>query len=261
MDIRQLGEKEAFYRLRSGKAFLSLPKRISPLSGSRSPETASSGWTPRAGIPCPPTAERRDSSCARGRRRVRRCRFPDRRKSRRGGVHREEHPYQPGRNGSGGTGPGDGADRAGGGGGVPPAVAGELRQYGEWVSTPEYGYAWRPYVEDGWEPYDYGRWTWVAPYGYTWVGYEPWGWWPYHTGWWWSSPGFGWVWSPYHSFASVHYTFGHSRYFGHHSRFFPSTVRFVGRDRFVRWVPSRPGRTRSDSRSFARGDSRLARWD
>jgi hypothetical protein len=134
--------------------------------------------------------------------------------------------------------------------GVPPAVAGELRQYGEWVPTPEYGYAWRPYVEDGWEPYYYGRWTWVAPYGWTWVGYEPWGWWPYHTGWWWPSPLYGWVWCPFHS--AIH---------GHHARFFPANVRFVGKDRFVRWVPARPGERRADSRSFARGDTRLARWN
>jgi hypothetical protein len=65
--------------------------------------------------------------------------------------------------------------------GIPSSAANELRQYGEWVSTPEYGYAWRPYVDDGWEPYYYGRWAWVSPYGWTWVGYEPWGWWPYHA--------------------------------------------------------------------------------
>jgi hypothetical protein len=120
--------------------------------------------------------------------------------------------------------------------------------------TPDYGYVGRPNVQNGWQPYEYGRWTRGAPYGGTWVGYEPWGWWPYHTGWWWPSPVFGWVWCPYHSFVSVHFTFGHSRFFGHHARFFPATVRFVGSDRFVRWVPSRPGKTRSDSLSFARGD-------
>lgn len=115
--------------------------------------------------------------------------------------------------------------------GVPPAVAGELRQYGEWVPTKEYGVAWRPYVEDDWEPYYYGRWTWLSPHGWTWVGYEPWGWWPYHTGRWWSSPVYGWVWCPFRSFVSVQFAFGHSIFHGHHARFFPANVRFAGRDR------------------------------
>ena len=145
--------------------------------------------------------------------------------------------------------------------GVPPEVAVELRQYGEWVSTPEYGVVWRPYVDDGWEPYYYGRWTWVSPYGWTWVGYEPWGWWPYHTGWWWPSPAFGWVWCPLRSFVSVDFVFGGSIYHGHHARFFPANVRFFGRDRFVRWVPERPGVIGSRSSSFSRDDTRLARWN
>jgi hypothetical protein len=142
---------------------------------------------------------------------------------------------------------------------VPPEVDEELGLYGEWVSTPEYGYAWRPYVGDGWEPYYYGRWVWVSPYGWTWVGYEPWGWWPYHTGWWWSSPVFGWVWCPFHSFVSSNVVFRHSVFHGHHARFFPANVRFVGRDRFVRWVPVRPGVIAS--RSLPRGDTRLAQWN
>ena len=144
---------------------------------------------------------------------------------------------------------------------VPPEVAGELRNYGEWVDTPEYGYAWRPYVDDGWEPYYYGHWVWVDPYGWTWVAYEPWGWWPYHAGWWWPSPAFGWVWCPFHSFVSFDFFFGRSEFFGHHARFFPGNVRFVGRGHFVRWVPARPGEIASRSRSFSRNDTRLARWD
>jgi hypothetical protein len=262
VDIRQLGEKEVFYRLRSGHAFLSLPKedfapvRIT-IPGNRELRVDTPG--------------RYSVSTDRGT-----TRFLVR--TGEGAVTDETGspiPVRPGEEASIGenvrirrvetavkepvpettlTGPEAEA-------GVPPAVAGELRQYGDWVSTPEYGYVWRPYVEDGWEPYYYGRWTWVAPYGWNWVGYEPWGWWPYHTGWWWPSPVFGWVWCPFHSFVSVHFTFGHSIFFGHHVRFFPANVRFVGSDRFVRWVPSRPGETRSDFRSFARGDSRLARWD
>ena len=84
--------------------------------------------------------------------------------------------------------------------GIPQEAATELRQYGEWVSTPDYGYVWRPYVADGWSPYYYGQWRWVYPYGWNWVGYEPWGWWPYHYGGWVSYPSFGWVWCPFNSF-------------------------------------------------------------
>jgi hypothetical protein len=144
---------------------------------------------------------------------------------------------------------------------VPPAVAGELRQYGEWVSTPEYGNVWRPYVDDGWEPYYYGRWAWVEPYGWTWVGYEPWGWWPYHAGWWWPSPVFGWVWCPFHSFVSFNFFFGSSVFTCHNARFFPGNVRFIGRGQFVRWVPARPGETASRAGSFSRSDTRLTAWN
>lgn len=95
--------------------------------------------------------------------------------------------------------------------GIPQAAATELRQYGEWVSTPDYGYVWRPYVADGWSPYYYGQWSWVYPYGWNWVGYEPWGWWPYHYGGWVSYPAFGWVWCPYNSFFSVGFYWGGNR--------------------------------------------------
>ena len=96
--------------------------------------------------------------------------------------------------------------------GVPQEAATELRQYGEWVSTPEYGYAWKPYVADGWAPYYYGRWSWVYPYGWTWVGNEPWGWWPYHYGGWVSYPAFGWVWCPFNTFFSVGFAWGGNPY-------------------------------------------------
>jgi hypothetical protein len=262
VDIRRLGEQEVSYRLRSGRAVLSLPKEdFAPVRitvpGNREVRVDTPGRyslatdrgttrflvragegavTDEDGSPIPVQAGEEASI------------GEEIRISRAASAAPEPAPEA--------TLTGPEADT-----GVPPAVAGELRQYGEWVPTPEYGYAWRPYAEDGWEPYYYGRWTWVSPYGWTWVGYEPWGWWPYHTGWWWPSPVYGWVWCPFNSFVSVHFAFGHSIFFGHHARFFPANVRFVGRDRFVRWVPSRPGERRSGFRSFARGDSRLARWD
>jgi hypothetical protein len=261
MDIRQLGEKEVSYRLRSGEAELSLPAenfapvrvtvpgnhevradapgRYSLSTDGETTRFAVSSGTGAVTDPKGPliVVQAGEEASVGGEIRIRRV----------DAAPPETVSEEPALSGP--------AREAG----VPPVVDEELRSYGEWVSTPEYGYAWRPYVEDGWEPYYYGRWSWVSPYGWTWVGYEPWGWWPYHTGWWWPSPVFGWVWCPYNSFVSFNYAYGHSFYRGHHARFFPGNVRFVGRDRFVRWVPERPGRIAS--RTLPRGDTRLGRWN
>jgi len=145
---------------------------------------------------------------------------------------------------------------------VPPAAAYELRDYGEWVNSSEYGMVWQPRVATGWSPYYYGRWAWVSPYGWTWVSYEPWGWYPYHFGWWVSDPFFGWVWSPFRSFVSVSFVFGNARFtqFHRNAFFFPSTVRFVRDGGGVRWVPLRPGE-RFVRPAFTRFDARLGRWE
>ena len=98
------------------------------------------------------------------------------------------------------------------------------------------------------------------PYGWTWVSNEPWGWYPYRCGYWLTDPVFGWVWSPFNAFVSVDFVFGSSR-FRHHNVFFrPATVRFIRDGGNVRWVPLRPGE-RFRPAAFARGDSRLARWN
>ena len=145
-------------------------------------------------------------------------------------------------------------------GDAPPVVANELREYGEWVDVPAYGHVWRPRVAAGWSPYVYGRWVWISPYGWTWVSNEPWGWYPYRCGYWLSDPFFGWIWSPFNAFVSVDFTFGSHR-FRHHNVFFrPATVRFISEGGNVRWVPLRPGE-RFRPAGFARGDSRLARWN
>ncbi len=144
--------------------------------------------------------------------------------------------------------------------GIPPAAAGELRDYGKWVWTAEYGYVWSPYVADDWTPYYYGRWAWVYPYGWTWVAYEPWGWWPYHFGWWVSYPAFGWVWCPFNSFVSVDFVFARSRFFFHRGFFFSANVVFRNDGRFVRWTPARPG-TAVTRATFSRGDTRLPQWN
>ena len=145
-------------------------------------------------------------------------------------------------------------------GDAPPVVVNELQEYGEWVDVPTYGTVWRPRVAAGWSPYVYGHWTWISPYGWTWVSYEPWGWYPYRCGYWLTDPVFGWIWSPFNAFVSVDFVFGSSR-FRHHNVFFrPATVRFVPEGGNVRWVPLRPGE-RFRPAGFARGDSRLARWN
>ncbi len=146
--------------------------------------------------------------------------------------------------------------------GVPPAAAHELREYGEWVHSSEYGYVWRPRVSAGWSPYYYGRWTWISPYGWTWISYEPWGWYPYHYGYWYTDPVFGWVWYPFHSFLSLSFSFGHYHYphYHRHAYYYPARVRFVRDGRRVRWVPLRPGE-RTGRIAYTRSDPRLASWE
>jgi len=145
--------------------------------------------------------------------------------------------------------------------GVPPAAANELRDYGEWVYSSEYGYVWRPRVSQGWSPYYYGRWTWISPYGWTWVSYEPWGWYPYHYGYWYTDPAFGWVWYPFQSFISFSFVWGGYSYPYYHgySYYYPARVRFIHNGRTVRWVPLRPGE-RSVRIAYTRSDTRLTSW-
>jgi hypothetical protein len=145
-------------------------------------------------------------------------------------------------------------------GDAPAVVVNELREYGEWVNVPTYGFVWRPRVTVGWSPYVYGRWAWISPYGWTWVSNEPWGWYPYRCGYWLTDPVFGWIWSPYNAFVSVNFVFGSNRYRHYNVFFRPATVRFVPEGRDVRWVPLRPGE-RFRPVEFARGDARLARWN
>ncbi len=71
-----------------------------------------------------------------------------------------------------------------------------LAPYGNWVSVPEYGYAWYPYgVGSSWRPYSYGRWSW-SDYGWIWISDEPWGWATYHYGRWVFDDYYGWLWLP-----------------------------------------------------------------
>jgi hypothetical protein len=72
----------------------------------------------------------------------------------------------------------------------------ELSPYGDWVHTPEYGWAWFPRdVAPYWRPYSDGRWV-QSDYGWTWVSFEPFGWATYHYGRWVLDRRFGWLWIP-----------------------------------------------------------------
>jgi len=145
--------------------------------------------------------------------------------------------------------------------GIPAAAATELRGYGEWVWTSDYGYVWRPNVADDWAPYYYGRWVWAYPYGWNWVGYEPWGWWPYHYGWWVSVAAWGWVWAPCNAFYSGGYYYHGYPYSYRYGYYHPANVRFVNDGRYVRWIPEQPGRGAARAAQFSRTDTRLARWN
>lgn len=89
---------------------------------------------------------------------------------------------------------------------APPANAGasvslsffydSLAPYGNWYSSAEFGYVWRPaHVSIGWRPYVDGRWV-HTDLGFTFVSSDPWGWGPYHYGRWYLDPYYGWVWVP-----------------------------------------------------------------
>lgn len=73
----------------------------------------------------------------------------------------------------------------------------ELSPYGTWIQDPEYGYVWRPDVEQGdFRPYySNGRWA-MTEYGNTWVSNYDWGWAPFHYGRWVYNRYRQWIWIP-----------------------------------------------------------------
>lgn len=70
-----------------------------------------------------------------------------------------------------------------------------MGQYGNWITSPQFGRVWQPYSAQGWRPYLYGHWL-NTQYGPTWEGYEPWAWAGYHYGDWAYTRDAGWVWIP-----------------------------------------------------------------
>lgn len=73
----------------------------------------------------------------------------------------------------------------------------ELSPYGTWIQDPQYGYVWRPDVEQGdFRPYyTNGRWA-MTEYGNTWVSNYDWGWAPFHYGRWVYNRYGQWIWIP-----------------------------------------------------------------
>jgi hypothetical protein len=73
----------------------------------------------------------------------------------------------------------------------------ELSPYGQWIQDPQYGYVWRPDVDqEEFRPYySNGRWA-MTEYGNTWVSNYDWGWAPFHYGRWVYNRYNSWVWIP-----------------------------------------------------------------
>jgi hypothetical protein len=73
----------------------------------------------------------------------------------------------------------------------------ELSPYGQWIQDPQYGYVWRPDVDqEEFRPYyTNGRWA-MTEYGNTWVSNYDWGWAPFHYGRWVFNRYNNWVWIP-----------------------------------------------------------------
>jgi len=73
----------------------------------------------------------------------------------------------------------------------------ELSPYGTWIQDPQYGYVWRPDVDQNeFRPYyTNGRWA-MTEYGNTWVSNYDWGWAPFHYGRWVINSYRQWIWLP-----------------------------------------------------------------
>jgi hypothetical protein len=116
----------------------------------------------------------------------------------------------------------------------------QLSPFGQWSSTPDYGYIWIPDVGPEFSPYSTnGSWV-MTDYGWTWVSDYPWGWAPFHYGRWDFDNNFGWFWVP-------DYEWG------------PSWVTWRRGDGYYGWSPMRPGI--SVSMSFGNGYADVNRWN
>jgi hypothetical protein len=91
----------------------------------------------------------------------------------------------------------------------------ELSPYGRWIDYPEYGYVWKPNVDQGFRPYaTNGHWV-YSDAGWTWVSDFSWGWAAFHYGRWFHDDNYGWMWLPGHQWAPAWVTWGQSgNYYG-----------------------------------------------
>lgn len=123
-----------------------------------------------------------------------------------------------------------------------------LSPYGQWVTDPDYGYAWVPNAGPDFQPYrTNGHWV-YTDYGWTWVSSYQWGWGPFHYGRWRYSEVNGWLWLP-------GYTWG------------PAWVAWRRSEGYYGWAPLGPppmssGVHVSIGFSFSLGDAPVApaRW-
>ncbi|MCK9205343.1 MAG: hypothetical protein M0P58_13055, partial [Bacteroidales bacterium] len=86
----------------------------------------------------------------------------------------------------------------------------ELSPYGDWIYTPEYGYAWRPYIDcaEDFRPYaTRGNWA-NTDLGWNWVSDYRWGWATFHYGRWFFDDYLGWMWIPGYEWAPAWVTWG-----------------------------------------------------
>lgn len=86
----------------------------------------------------------------------------------------------------------------------------ELSPYGDWIYTPDYGFAWRPYFNnpEAFRPYSSnGNWIYTQ-FGWTWVSNYVWGWATFHYGRWNFDNYLGWMWIPGSEWAPAWVTWG-----------------------------------------------------
>jgi len=86
----------------------------------------------------------------------------------------------------------------------------ELLPFGDWINTPDYGYVWRPYLDnqEDFRPYS-SRGNWVyTDLGWTWVSDYRWGWATFHYGRWYFDDYLGWMWIPGNEWAPAWVTWG-----------------------------------------------------
>ncbi len=93
----------------------------------------------------------------------------------------------------------------------------DLSPYGDWIYTPDYGYAWRPYFDrpEAFRPYSSnGNWVYTE-YGWTWASNYQWGWATFHYGRWDYDNYLGWMWIPGYEWAPAWVTWGsYNNYWG-----------------------------------------------